>query len=338
MRISSIISVVCLAALVACSPKDPKNPKFVVASFKDGKVTRADLTTKENEFVARFGGKVSDLKPEQASMLDWQVANQLIMEKILANQATQVKDKIQPQVDAELATIKKQFAGNAQDFQKKLSESGLTENDLRDQITQQEAVRYLIKQEKDAPAPTTEADAQAFYDQNKQFWNQEELYSVRYIVVAVDPNATDADKKQKQAAAESARKRVAGGEDFEKVAKEVSANDPRAGAVQQIPVSGFSAEIAKVIKSLKPGGISSVQDMGRNLLIFQVVSVSPAKVLPFSEVKDAIMKRLQSQKEEAIARRVIEKLRDNAKIQFNIPDPTKAMADKPATSSAPAKQ
>ena len=338
MRIASIISVACIAAtLVACSPKDPKNPKFVVASFKGGKVTRADLTAKENEYIARFGGKVEDLQPEQAKMLDWRVANALVMEKILANKAASVKNKIQPQVDAEFANVKKQFG---EELTQRLAESNLTENDLRNQIAQQEAIRYLIKQEKDAPATVTEADAKAFYDQNQQYWKQDEEYSLRFIAITLPQNASAADKKQKRAVAESARKRVAAGEDFEKVAKEVSENDPRAGTVQKVPASGFSPEFSKVIKSLKAGSISTVQEMGNNLLIFQVVEIFPAKTLAFGEVKDTIIKRLQAQKEEPIARRIIEQIRDEAKIQYNIPDPSKDLANQipggPATAPAPA--
>jgi hypothetical protein len=343
MRISSIISVACLAALVACSPKDPKNPKFVVASFKDGKITRADLTAKENEFISRFGGKIEDLKPEQATVLDWQVANRLILEKVINAKAAALKGKIQAAVDAELADAKKQFGGDEKEFQKRLAESNLTEKDLVEQISQQEAIRYLIKQEKDAPAPVTEADAKAFYDNNKQFWNQEEQYSLRYIAVPLPANASAADKKQKQAVADAARKRVAGGEDFEKVAKEIDATNPQAGATQQVPASGFSPEFSKIIKGLKPGGISPVQELGTNLLVFQLVSVSPAKTLGFDEVKDRIIKNLQAQKESEFAKRVIEKLRDDAKIQFNIPDPTKELANKtapqapvPAPAPAPA--
>jgi len=206
----------------------------------------------------------------------------------------------------------------------------LTEKDLVEQISQQEAIRYLIKQEKDAPAPVTEADAKAFYDSNKQFWNQEEQYSLRYIAVSLPANANDADKKQKQAVAEAARKRVSGGEDFEKVAKEVDSNNPQAGATQQVPASGFSPEFSKIVKGLKPGGISSVQQLGSNLIVFQLVSVSPAKTLSFDEVKAMIIKRLDAQKESEFAKRIIERLRDEAKIQFNIPDPTKDLANKTA--------
>ncbi|MDR1305568.1 MAG: peptidyl-prolyl cis-trans isomerase [Verrucomicrobiales bacterium] len=335
MKISSIISVACLAALVACSPKDPKNAKFVVASFKGGKVTRAELTAKENEFISRFGGKIEDLKPEQSAMLDWQVANRLIMEKIIAKQTAALKSKIQSEVDAELVAAKKRFGGDEQEFQKRLAESDLTEKELIEQINQQETIRYLIKQEKDAPAPVTEADAKAFYDGNQQLWPQEELYSLRYIATPLPADVSPADKKQKQAAAETARKRVSGGEDFEKVAKELDPANPQAGVTQKVQASNFSPEFSKIIKTLKPGGISSVQEIGANLLVFQLVELTPAKVLEFDEVKEGIIRRLQSQKESEFARRIIEKLRDDAKIQFNIPDPTKELASKTAPTAAP---
>jgi parvulin-like peptidyl-prolyl isomerase len=71
------------------------------------------------------------------------------------------------------------------------------------------------------------------------------------------------------------------------------------------------------------------------LLVFQLVSTTPAKVLGFDEVKETIIKRLQAQKESEFAKRIIERLRDEAKIQFNIPDPTKELAGK-ATAPAPA--
>ncbi|MDR2463898.1 MAG: peptidyl-prolyl cis-trans isomerase [Verrucomicrobiales bacterium] len=339
MKILPVISTACLAALVACSPKDPKNPNFVVASFKGGKITRAELTAKENEVAASRGINLADLPAEVAARVDWDVANRLALEKILANKTAQLKNKIQSVGDAELAEareqLKKQFGGDEETFQKRLVDAGLTEQALRDQLAQQETIRYLIRQDKDAPAPVTEAEVKAFYDEHPQYWQEEEVYAIRYIVVPLPANAGAADKKQAQTKAEAARKRVAGGEDFEKVAKEHDANNPQAGSTQKVPSSGFSPELSKTIKSLKPGAVSPVQKIGDNYLVFQVVEIVPAKTVAFDEVKQTISKRLQAQREVEPAKRVIEQLRDSAKIQLNIPDPNKEAAAKPDVPATP---
>jgi peptidyl-prolyl cis-trans isomerase C len=324
-----------LAAIVACSPKDPQNPNFVVASFKGGKITRAELNAKESEFIGRYGGKLEELKPEQAAALDWKVTDGLVTEKIIAAKTAKIKDKIQPAVDVEIAEAQKQVGG-AEELTKRLAEAGMTERDLAERIAQREAVRYLVRQEKDAPTPTTEAEAREFYNNNPQYFTEEEVYSLRYIAIPVPPDASAADKKKIQAKAAAAHKRVTGGEDFEKVAKEHDPENPRAGATQEVPASRFSPEFGKVVKAVKPGNFGAVQEMGPTLLIFQVVEFKPAKTAAFDEVKHALIQRLDVQKEEPFVRQLVEKLRADAKVQINLADPAKEPASQPSGVAAPA--
>jgi len=81
-------------------------------------------------------------------------------------------------------------------------------------------------------------------------------YHARHIVIKTS-ELVSAD--QAHEIAENARKRVAGGEDFEKVAKEVSQDETTArlgGDLGWFPIDGYGPGVAAVLKDMKVGDVS----------------------------------------------------------------------------------
>ena len=340
------IAGLCLLALAACSEKNPNAPGFVVASFDGGKITRSELTAKTGSVAKQFGSKLEDLDPMQASMLQWQVLNKLINDKVILNKTGSALNKeVKTQVDQQLDVFKKQCASD-EEFKSRLSQSGMTLDDLRSEITPQVALKYLVeKQFTDIKAPT-EADAKKFYDSNGRLWNQEEKMRMRYIYLALPANTSDAVRKEKKASAEAIRKRVTGGEDFAKVAGAVSdekSSSARGGELPELSPGQLPPEFQKAVLPLKAGGISPVFESSDGYHIVQVVQRLPARVVPFEEVKGRILNSLKGESLKDNAAKLIDQLRTASKIQINIPNPMEAMTKKavvppPAGAAAPAKK
>ena len=170
-------------------------------------------------------------------------------------------------------------------------------------------------------AATDAAVKQAYDDVAKAQKPQIEIHA-RHILVKTE------------AEAEAARKRVAGGEDFAKVANELS-KDPsgRGGDLGWFTKNQMVPAFAAVAFALKPGEISQpvktqfgwhiIQVLGRRTKPFPALS----KVEP--QVKRFVMQKAQSE--------LIAQLRKSAKIErFDSPPPTTPPANSTPSTGAPA--
>ena len=121
---------------------------------------------------------------------------------------------------------------------------------------------------------------------------------------------------QDRATAERALRELAGGADFAQVARRLSGD---AGAAS----GGFQGELsrddlppafAEVIFSLKPGEVSRLVPAEYGFHIFQVVSRSPAEIVPLEQARDEIVERLRQER----ADRALAKLVGDARRRYNV--------------------
>jgi len=338
LRMKRLISLgTCLLLLAACSSKDPKSPRFAVATFDGGKITRADLNTASSKAAVRFGGKIEDLQDVQRQMLDWQVLNEMVNEKIILRKIGSSADgQIKSKIDDQLAVIKKRFPNDAA-YKASLTQASLTEDDLRGEISRQITLELLMQQEKAIPAPATEQEAQDFYKKNAQMWNLDTRLNLRHIYLALPATATAADKQAKAAAAEAIHKRLAAGEDFAKVASETSedtASRNRGGELPPLSPNQLTPEFQKALQGLKPGGITPAFQSSSGFHIIQLVNRSEPRTVSYEEVRDRILNSLQVERRVDAARKVIEQLRKEAKVEIHITNPAEQMIKQQLTSPA----
>jgi len=116
--------------------------------------------------------------------------------------------------------------------------------------------------------------------------------------------------------AERARREISGGADFTEVARKLS-RDPGAAS------GGFQGELsrddlppafAEVIFALKPGEVSRLVPAEYGFHLFQVVSRSPAEVMPLDEARGEIRERLRQER----ADRSLAALVEEARRRYNV--------------------
>ena len=131
------------------------------------------------------------------------------------------------------------------------------------------------------------ARVREFYDQHPERYKQPERVRARHVLLRVAPDATEEQVAELRKQADAARARVAGGEDFAVVAKELS-EDP--GSKEQGGDLGFFARgqmvppFEEVAFSLEPGQLSEVvkTDFG-----FHVIRVEERKAAEERSFDDA---------------------------------------------------
>jgi len=191
-----------------------------------------------------------------------------------------VADKdVQKSIDA----AKKQAFPNPTDFQKYLTRSGLTEADVffqqRSQLLQQKITQKVTK----GKDKVTDAQAQAYYNKNKQQFAQPEKRDMR-IVLTKD-----------KAKAEQAKKALESGQSWKAVAKKYSidqASKSNGGKLPGVTKGQQEKALDDATFGAKKGKLVGPIKTQFGYYVFDVTGVTPAAQQSFAEAKTSIKQQL----------------------------------------------
>ncbi|MGN6701350.1 MAG: SurA N-terminal domain-containing protein, partial [Burkholderiaceae bacterium] len=144
-----------------------------------------------------------------------------------------------------------------------------------------------------------DADIKSYYEQNIKRYTVDEQRRASHILIAVDKNASDADKAKAKARAEALLAQVrANPSSFAEIAKKNS-QDP--GSAPEGGDLGFFGKNAMVkpfedaVYKLKEGEISDVVQSDFGYHIIRLTGIKPAAVKPLADVKDEIAADIRKQ-------------------------------------------
>lgn len=149
-----------------------------------------------------------------------------------------------------------------------------------------------------------EPEIARYYQDHRQDFARPERVRLRQILT------------EDRATAERALKEIAGGADFQEVARRLS-RDPSAGA------GGYQGELtredlppsfAEVIFGLKPGEVSRLVPAEYGFHIFQVTDREPAQVIPLAAARPEILGKLRQER----ADRLLQSLVQEARTRYNV--------------------
>jgi peptidyl-prolyl cis-trans isomerase C len=297
------------------SLKDP------VAVVNGEKISKADLEKGFNEALAASGQANAPLTADQKMQGYRQILDGMIMEKLVDKQAAAVKvDKTE--IDAQLAKIKSQFP--SQDvFEGEMKKAGLTMDQFVANLTKSIRQTKWMQAQVAGKDNVTEDDAKKFYDANTKEFANPDLVRASHILFRVAPDASPAQQKIAENKAKAAIVRANKGEDFNKLAAELS-EEPgaaqRGGDLGYFPKDKMVPAFADAAFSQKVGTVSSTPV--KTNFGYHVIKVSdkkPAGTATFEEAKAQIMQFLQAQKRRQVFQGVMQELRQGAKIENNLP-------------------
>lgn len=291
----------------------------VVATVNGQNITKQQLQELFNAAIQASGAKVEDLNAQQQLGGYTQLLQDLIMDKLVAEAASSEKVS-DADVDAELAKIKGQFPDD-KTFQEQIGQAGMTPEKLKENIrTGLQQSRWMKSQVK--TPDVTNDQAKAFYESNIKEFEQPETVKASHILFMVDPDAPADVVKQKEQAAAKAAERAAAGEDFTKLAKELS-EEPGAsesgGDLGFFPKDRMVPEFAEVAFAQKVGDISKPVKTQFGWHIIKVTDKKVAGTVPFDQVKEQVVSYLKSTNQREAVQAVLNKLKESAKIETFLP-------------------
>jgi peptidyl-prolyl cis-trans isomerase SurA len=231
-----------------------------------------------------------------------------------------------------LENIKKENRIESEEqFQAALKQEGLTVPDLRRTIEKQMLISRVQQVEVLGRIGVTESEERAYYEAHKNEFTTPATVTLREILVAV-PASTAPGTRQAAvnvAADEEARDRartirgrILAGEEFVKVAAEMSDAPSKAngGLIGPIKRDELSPAVLDLIAPLKVGGVSEVARGQRGYQFFYLEASTQPVLQTFDEARQRIAEKVFDTKRGAEYQKYLARLRGQAIIEWKSDD------------------
>ena len=280
-------------------------------------ITRSALDKDLSAIRKRFAGSGKELKASQLPAIEKEVLENLINRTLLfeesVKQGVKVDDNL---IKEQLAEMKKRY-DNPADFEKKLAEANLTENDLKSQIQLGMTVQQLIDLKFVQKIAITDEDAKVYYDANHKRFSQPEQVKASHILIKVDPKADEAKTKEAKEKIEMIQKRVKKGDDFAALAKEFSEGPsaPKGGDLGYFGPGRMVKPFETAAFNMEPDTVSDIVKTRFGYHLIKVMDKKPANQVAFEEVKDKLKQFLKQQKVQKEVEAYVKQLKESAQIE-----------------------
>ena len=296
--------VIIFILLFGCQGIDSTAGKYV-ATVDGAKISLGDFNER---FKAELDaiGNISSLKEDEIDRLKEEILNKLIDEKIMLLRAERLSLSVSDEeLEHRIEEIKKDYpdGGFDQIFAGREVDYNIWKKNLRKRLT----LKKLADHDVSSNITVTEDDAFACYEDNFEKYISGERVHVAQIVVQ--------DRKE----AEDALKRLKKGEDFGKVAQEVSTGPEgvNGGDLGFFGRGVMPESFDDVVFSLPSGKFSKVIKTPYGYHIFKVLKKDKGKKISFFEVKKQIISELRREKEEREYMNWLGRLKSETVIKIN---------------------
>ncbi len=330
-------------APVAPAPTAPAEPAAekapslpaVVAVVEGAEIKGADLEKNFNGFLTSRQIPADALPAAERARGYAMILEEMIKEKLIEKRAAAVKV-----TDEEVTETFKKFTanlGSEEEVKKQIAASGQTLEAIRENIRTSLRQDHWLDAEVVKAGGVSDKDAETFYKENTDKFQKPPEVRASHILVRIPPESKPEVVVEKQKAAQAIADRVKKGEDFAKLAKELS-EDPSAkensGDLNFFAKEQMVPEFSEAAFKMKKDEISEPVRSQFGYHVIKVTDRHDAETVALETVKPKLLAFLKGQKVETLKKEI----RDKAEVKINLPAPPPEPA--PAVSApvpAPAK-
>ena len=218
-------------------------------------------------------------------------------------------------------------------FQAALKSENMTMADLRRNLERTMIFQRVQQNEVLAKIGVTDEEARKYYESHLKEFTTSPTVTLREILVAVpgDPKVMNvAADEAAQAKVQQIRKRVTtGGENFEKLASEISDSPSKAnaGLIGPLSINDLSPDLRKLIESMKAGDVSEPTRTTRGYQLLKLEAITATNTLPLDQAREQISERVFTDKRKAEFQKYLQKLRSQAIIEWKNEDVKRAFEE-----------
>jgi parvulin-like peptidyl-prolyl isomerase len=219
------------------------------------------------------------------------------------------------QVEAAYDQVRSGFKDDLR-FRESLADQGLDTQSYKQELRVQETVNALLAKTGEA-IKVTDAEAEAFFEANARAFDPGEKLEVRHILLRVPRGATDRTKEAARVKAAIAANRAASGEDFVKLAQQLS-EDPDTkdrGRLIEMRRGMMPPAFEQAAFALQPGQISGLVETPVGVSVIKLEKRVPGPPAQFEDVQEAVRSELLREKRQAGYQSLVNSLRAKARIE-----------------------
>jgi len=298
----------------------PDQIPAVVARVNGKEIKKSDLIDGAQVMqtrLAQAGHPINSSAGLYREVLDQLIAINLLRQDARAQGITVSDDEVQ----RFLAARKRAFPSE-EVFKQALAQAGVTEERLREQVREQLTLQKYVETKLAPKATVSDQTVRDFYDKHKAEMQVPERLHLRHIFVKVDPKAPAADKEKARQKAQDVLKRLQGGEDFAKLAQQLS-DDPgsknRGGDIGMITHGQTAPAFEAAAFSLKkPNDLSPVVESNFGFHVLQLLERQSPSTLPYDQVKERIAALIKQEEVQKLFQARAGELRAKGKVEVFI--------------------
>ncbi|HWA27133.1 MAG TPA: peptidylprolyl isomerase [Lacunisphaera sp.] len=322
-----LASAVFLGAGLAAQAQQPATTDNLNLRYANGIVAIAeDKIITVDDVRREIGPLVGDVQKQSRNEQEFNEKLEALQEDVIQNLIDRVlivkefyKDEKRrvpaSYIDNQLAeTIITQFDGDRSKYLAYLRSRGISQKDYRREIEEDMIYSYMRQQQSKSGSTVSPVRIEAYYNENKDRFNQEDSVHLRLIQLPRTPDDTDEGLRAK---AEKISAELAAGADFGDLARKYS-QDSRKGKGGDWGWqrrSDLRKEFSDVIFTLNKGEKSEPLITPEGAFLFYVEDRKFAGTLPIDEVRPEIERALIQQGSRKTMERWLEKLRRNAYVK-----------------------
>jgi len=332
-------------AAVAKKPEPEKKPATpaatastipeVVAVVEGAEIKKGELDKVLASVLEENGRATQELPAEQKAEAYRMILDQMIIEKLLTRRAAAVKV-----ADEEVeATFKRATAnlGSDQEIRQQIEQHGETVDSVKENIRSSLRQQHWVDDQIKGNLNVSDTEADDFFKKHPEQFQVPERVRASHILLALKQDATPETVTKRQKEAEAIADRVKKGEDFAKLAKELS-EDPSAkensGDLNFFAREQMVPEFAEAAFKL---GKDEVSEPVRTQFGYHVIKVTDRKTeekMSLEQAKPRLISFLAQQKKQSEVEKLVRGIREKADVKINLPAAPQSSATA-ATPSAP---
>jgi peptidyl-prolyl cis-trans isomerase SurA len=248
----------------------------------------------------------------------------VISERLLDGQAAALGVEVtDPEIDAVVEDVKRRNGLDDARLDEALAVQGFADRAAYRKSVKRDLETWKVLQLKvRSRVKVTDEDVKNYWQTHPQEFQAGEEIRVRHIFLSLAADAPAADVERTRARAEKVLARLRAGEDFARVAREVSQGPSASegGELGWLKRGTMQPEVEKVAFALHPGEISEPVRTRGGYQILRVEERRGGGVRPLDEVKDEIRDRLMNEQIETYRNQFVADLRKDALIEVKLPE------------------
>ncbi len=182
------------------------------------------------------------------------------------------------------------------------------------------AMQYLSKEVADK-IEASESDMKLYYKIHENEFRSPEMVRARHILMKAERSAPDDKKKEVQEKIKNILKRINGGEDFAKLAGELS-EDPgtkaKGGDLGFFPRGKMAPEFEAIVFSMKQGEVKGIIETEFGYHIVKLEERKESAIEPYENVRDKVKEKVQNELKKARVDEFMEKAMKDAGVELNL--------------------